>query len=68
MGQKEVHEAVREARQAGVIVIAIAFGSEQEMARNKNVYKEMYQNGIIMVRPDEIHKYLSKTIQTEINK
>lgn len=68
MGQKEVHEAVREARQAGVIVIAIAFGSEQEMARNKNVYKEMYQNGIIMARPDEIHKYLSKTIQTEINR
>ena len=67
-GQKEVMEAVREARQAGVIVIAIAFGSEQEMENNKNVYKEMYQKGIIMVRPDEIHKYLSKTIQNEIKK
>lgn len=68
IGQREVMEAVREARQAGVIVIAIAFGSEQEMENNKNVYKEMYQKGIIMVRPDEIHKYLSKTIQNEIKK
>lgn len=67
-GQREVMEAVREARQAGVIVIAIAFGTEEEVESNKNVYKEMYQKGIIMVRPDEIHKYLSKTIQNEIKK
>ena len=66
-GQREVQEAVREARKAGVIVIAIAFGSDQEMENNREVYKEMYQNGIIMARPDEIHKYLAKTIKTEIN-
>lgn len=67
-GQKEVREAVREARKAGVIVIAIAFGSEQEIEKNKPVYKEMYQKGILMVRPDEIHKYLAKAIKTELDR
>lgn len=67
-GQKEVKEAVRQARQDGVIVIAIAFGSEQSMRKNEEVYREMYQKGIIMVQPDQIHKELAKFIKNEISR
>lgn len=67
-GQKEVMEAVRAARQAGVIVIAIAFGDDEEMEENREVYKAMYQKGIIMVRPEEIHKHLAKTIENELKR
>lgn len=65
-GQKEVREAVRDARKEGMIVIAIAFGSEEEREQNREVYKEMYQKGIIMVDSDQIHKHLGKVIKNEI--
>lgn len=67
-GQKEVREAVREARKNGVIVIAIAFGTENEMKRNEEAYRGMYQKGIIMVDPSQIHKELAKVIKNELNR
>lgn len=66
--QGEVNRAVREARKEGILVVAIAFGSKQEMERNKPVYEGMYQKGIIMVQPDEIHKHLSKVIKSEVSR
>lgn len=67
-GQREVKEAVREARKNGVTVISIAFGSESEMKQNAEVYREMYQKGIIMVHPSEIHKELAKVIKNELSR
>lgn len=67
-GQREVREAVRQARQDGMTVIAIAFGSEEEMKDNEEVYREMYQKGIIMVHPSEIHKELAKVMKNELSR
>lgn len=67
-GQREVKEAVRQARKDGVTVIAIAFGSEYEMEQNKEVYHEMYEKGIIMVHPSELHKELVKVLKNELQR
>lgn len=67
-GQREVKEAVRMAREKGIIVIVIGFGSEKEMTRNRPVYEEMYGKGIIMVPPSEIHIVLAKLIENEMSR
>lgn len=66
--EKSVQKAVRDARKAGVTVIAICFGSEQHLNSTREKYHEMYQKGIIMVSPENISSHLAKAIEREIKR
>ena len=61
-----VRDAVRDARKAGIIVIAICFGSESHIESTRNSYREMYQKGIIMTEPENVPIQLVKTLEREI--
>lgn len=61
-----VQNAVRDARKAGVIVIAICFGSQQHLDNTRDSYRKMYQKGIIMTEPQNIPTQLVKVLEREI--
>lgn len=63
LGIRDVHGAVEEAVKAGVEVIALFFGSDQERAQNAKEYKYMYEDAgarSIDCRPEEIGKKMAK--------
>lgn len=61
-----VQNAVRDARKAGVIVIAICFGSEKHLKKTRDSYHKMYQKGIIMTTPENIPTQIVKVLEREI--
>lgn len=63
-----VQNAVRDARKAGVIVIAICFGSEAHLRRTRDSYQRMYQHGIVMTSPENVPMMLAKVLASEINR
>ena len=63
---KDLQNAVREARKKGVQVIAICFGSEKHLEDTRVSYRQMYQKGIIMTTPENIPEHLIKVMEREI--
>lgn len=63
-----VQNAVRDARKAGIIVIAICFGSEAHLQRTRDSYQRMYQHGIVMTSPENVPMMLAKVLASEINR
>lgn len=61
-----MQEAVKQASKEGILVFAIGFGSEQEIENNRNVYREMYQHGLILTTPNKIQKSLVRVLRQEI--
>lgn len=61
-----VRDAVRDARKAGILVVAICFGTEKHLENTRESYKQMYQKGIIMVTPEKIPTQIVKILEREI--
>lgn len=59
----DVKQAVKEARKAGVHVIAMMFGDEEFRASHVEKYKYMYDNSIINCKPEHIPFQLSRVLR-----
>lgn len=62
-GQRDVKEAVREARKAGILVISIVFGSESFRNSYMDTYRYMYEKNIISCDPRYIGTQLTKLLR-----
>jgi len=62
-GLNDVKQAVKEARQAGIHLVSIIFGTQSFRDANINKYKFMYDKNIISCNPNEIGTRLTKTLK-----
>lgn len=61
-GMRDVKEAVKEARKAGIFVVSIVFGTEEYRQASKDKYVYMYEKNIISCPPALISSNLIKIL------
>lgn len=61
-----VNEAVKEAREDGVIVIALRFGTPDFLQQTADAYRTMYEHSYIACEPNEMRKELVKLLRNVI--
>lgn len=62
-GIVDVKQAVKEARKAGILVVAIMFGTEEFRNANMEVYRYMYEKNIISCDPSNITNQLIRMLK-----
>lgn len=60
---REVRQAVKDARNKGIVVIPIMFGDDKSRKQLINQYLEMYEKDLISCRPQEIMNTLVRTFR-----
>ena len=66
--QRDVKEAIREGRKAGVSIFNIMFGKESDREQLIDSFKFMYEKGIISCPPKQIGNELLRVVKRELNK
>lgn len=66
-GMVDVKEAVKEARKAGIFVVALLFGTEEFRDMNIESYRYMYEKNIISCEPSMISNQLTRMLKKVIS-
>lgn len=64
----DVQEAVKEARNAGIHVVTVLFGSEEQIDHLKDDFKYMYDRNIIFADPSNLTRHLSRTLKETLRR